>query len=1461
MAATLGELVRLVERLESGDGGAEAAAYAARLPREPLSDAAPEEALALARLHLLLRRHLRDRPWPRWREAVLPEPVRIAWLRAEIAERPETVAREPADEPLYQAVHGLRATDVDEPERLARVLLDGHDPALLAEALRITREAVRAALLAPSRARPILLETAARDGAAPAASSARKAALHELAEPWAALEPLPGARLRRILDTAPDPDVAAAAIEVAARHRHRDLLLDVATDARRPPGLRRRSLELAGGTADREDVPVLVGIAAQDPLLLAGPAVRCLLGMHRRALFPSGADVPSIVGLVLADHSVPAHEPATLLFTCRNETLRELAGAPPGDASWPRRLELLVALAEQGTGDLPIGETIAGLLPAAPDPEPFLEAIRTLRHAPAERAVLAVLPRSPDAALRALEAVGGSDTAAALRTGLGLDGTAIAPHLRPVRHRALALLWHLTDDAGERSALLARLDPRDLPRGIRSDLGWSDARELELLRAGLDPDEPVEALCLLARNGDAGTLPAIADLLLRVVSDLAASRAPDDAAVQNVEPRVPDKVPAAIRDLGGRLHTRGKIRPHCLLDATGPTEAGEALVATMALDLLDEAGLTAPERSILLELLQHVPSYGGIRARVHRLLRDRDRHVRKHAIALLARDAGGADARALSAGLIALTAARDEQTVRQAVLALGHARANWAAPTLAACLRHPNMNVKKAAATALADAGSQEAVPEMLSWLGGHDNPGLAEALARALRAVLGDGYAATLVAAADSAGDERTRILLMRGLECVLSRRAVDALAVQGSAAGRTLAERRVPPRGRAADSDVEALETRGWDDGTARRLVLRDDLAAERLASLRPFLDRWLEMAAAGTDRAPVLRFILRLCPPPWSGQELESFARSATTLVTGLDGVGDAHREGLLAVIEEAAARLTAADAQEVAARLRALPPEAAGGRSLLTLLRRCGAVPTRADLESALTAARKGPNPWLAEEAVLREAFVPGHRDAPSEPAVHEWREDLEAAARTPGALQRFRDADAGGHPVGSRDRLAALAAVYPTAGETVRGPLLEWMLRLQPIGAPAWTLGEDARRGAPPARLPGSDDLDQPRSGAQRERLLAMLDDPARERRHAAARALLGWPEPEIGRAVLRAYLHGRIDPPAIPAQARDLAPALTSMSEAELNEPATDTARERIALVAAHLRPTALARLLPLLLCWRENGAPATRAAVARALHRADPDLLSDLLSERLDAGEWGVLGLITGRPLLRTPALARARERLIAEGRDDLAERLLLVDGPLRDPDAAREDAAALAALRTRRPPAEHGAGPSRESLFDLARTGTTEQARRALTLLAERHDERPPGHRDPGFEELLAEAIGRPEARLRLHAHRISRKVLDRSSYLEQTSRLLEDPRPDIVRSAIRSVSHAAWKPAIPALVGLLSHARPAVRRAAADGLALYGEPAARALRHAAGRARPDRRGLYTDVLDRIAAAPSPE
>lgn len=391
----------------------------------------PEADLLLARLYERLGHRLTDRPRPRWRAAGhLPATVRVAWLRADVLHDPAVLRDETPGELLYQAVRELDISGTHRPGPLVDELADSGDPVLRAEALRLVREALHTGLLAPATVREKLIGLLAADSAPVVVG-----ALGALAEPWAATAPLPPGLLAPFLGPEPvreRPPVAEAALVAAARHGHRALLRRVVEDPRLTPGLRRSGMELLGGLADRDDIGALTAAAAaRDPLLLGGPAVACLRGLHRRGHFPDDDQVPALVGLALADHSIPARDVATVLYTSRNEALKVLTDAPAADPGWPRRLALLVALAGQGAGDLPAGDAVTRLLPSAPSPVPFLEAIRALRHTDAEEAVIALLPSAPAAALDTLEAIGGEPTVRALREGLGLSTGGTAPTCAP----------------------------------------------------------------------------------------------------------------------------------------------------------------------------------------------------------------------------------------------------------------------------------------------------------------------------------------------------------------------------------------------------------------------------------------------------------------------------------------------------------------------------------------------------------------------------------------------------------------------------------------------------------------------------------------------------------------------------------------------------------------------------------------------------------------------------------------------------------------------------------------------------------------------------------------------------------------------------------------------------------------------------------------------------------------------
>ncbi|CAM5661691.1 hypothetical protein GCM10010329_24190 [Streptomyces spiroverticillatus] len=1339
--------------------------------------------------------------------------TRIARLRAEILRDPSAVHRAPSGL-LPHALHGADVTLAHRPDLLVTELIRA---GLRAEALRLTTEGLHTCALTPSSARSLLLKLAEN----PADDGTTEEALRQLAQPWASLTPLPH----------PFPLRTDASLTLAARHGHLDPLRDAVTDRALPPALRRRALELLGGLAERGQVGALIETASRDPLLYGAALLTCLRGMHQRGHFATDADVPALVTLALADHSIRPRDLATTLFTCRHALLHTLLDAPPGDPTWPRRLDLLVALAAQGTGDLPVGAEITRALAAAPhSPEPFLAALRELRHESAEEAVLALLPSAPRVVLHTLEAIGGDRTVRVLRAAFGLDGedAITAAHLLPVRRQALGLLWQLTRDPAHRAGLLARLDPTDLPPAVAADLGAPDEHELDVLRSHLDPGRPKEALLRLAAHGSSGTLPVLADLLLRLAGELAAAAEPGASPHPLAderpewqdwpagEPEIPQDVVEALRDLGARLHLRQHIRPHWHLDAADPAAAGHALVTDLALGLLERPGLHEGEQAVLLRLLLAGAPSPRTRPRVHRLLRHPDRHVRKHVIALLARDTDGEDARALSATLINLTRAQDVQTVRQALLALGHARAHWASAEVAARLDHPNMNVRKTAADVLSRIGTPDAVPDLLRHLGRQRNPGLRSALVRALRAILGPAYAATVLEAAqqtaeraaEQATEPAARDLLLAGLDGALPVRSFLALHAQAHpvapALFALLPDHRVcPSDGSLADLAVPlgrepqqpspaALLARRWDPEAALHLASAP-IDEDQLPQLRPHLDDWLRLTATAPH---VLAFALRLCPAPWAAAEIRILARHLPLLLSALEP-GAEILDALLPVLEAVAPTLLADEALTVVDAVRALP--AVPGRPALALLRACGAALVRADLERALEAAGRGRDPWQAEVALLREAF------------------GLTGESR--------------------RKDLAALIESYPSTDPADRPALLDRIEDLQPLGVPPLPEAPEPTR----PRVVQDGDLDQPRSAAQYARLLALLDAPEQARRKTAADVLLSWPEPEAQLAALKAYLQGRLGA----GRASHRMTCALHLAGPEVLH-ADGVLPERALDLACELDPWDPVPHLPRVLDWWEHGPEGVREQARRVLRQAPADLVAELVADRLAVGAWGVLDLLALSELQRSPLLDRVVERLRAEGR---TESLTLTDGPLRAPGAAARDAEALAGLRERAPAAAAARPPSRAELLALARSGDREQIRRALTRLTEEGTAP-----DAELRDLLAELMSHDRPAVRLHAHRTSRALLAPEDHLRLTETLLADPQTDVRCMAVRVLCGAGWEPAVPAVVALLDDAHPVVRRTAAQGVRRLGTRAVPALQRSAAHARPDRRALFTNVLKEV-------
>jgi len=196
----------------------------------------------------------------------------------------------------------------------------------------------------------------------------------------------------------------------------------------------------------------------------------------------------------------------------------------------------------------------------------------------------------------------------------------------------------------------------------------------------------------------------------------------------------------------------------------------------------------------------------------------------------------------------------------------------------------------------------------------------------------------------------------------------------------------------------------------------------------------------------------------------------------------------------------------------------------GRSLLSLLRRCGITLVRADIDHALASAERSPDPRDLTRRILADAFLYDKVAPTLNPLKKAPKAALERAVETLRAaeIESLRSA----WTAAPEPTITALIDAYVERDPQLRPPLLRWLCDLQPPSA--------ARRRTPPrkpsapGRRPRARDLDQPISETLLGRLRRDLDDP--ERRKGAAKALLDQAaavDPGLRQRLVLDFLAGR----------------------------------------------------------------------------------------------------------------------------------------------------------------------------------------------------------------------------------------------------------------------------------------------------------------------------------------------
>jgi HEAT repeat protein len=726
----------------------------------------------------------------------LPLLVQLEWTRAALLTQPALLGALDGTALVDEAVRGLP------PERvlssgLLECLVRARSTGMQRTALGYVRAGVERALLTPALAQARLLELASRAKPALAAE-----ALELLACPWAL--PLPCPPLREFLTHGDEP--ATAAIHVLRSRRAVDVLRRLVLDEHLGPLIQRESLLALGDTGSREDIRPLLERALADPARFGGDALQALARLRRRGLSPSPEETYSVLELYLENPSVEPPLVAEVLSSRAETVLAALEATRTEALDWPRWIALLEALETRGTR-----ERLVALVDAEHERQGWYEAIHALGRMEAfeaEPTLLRRLQDEPEACLFALARVGGARTVDTLRALLEHAGAE-----RPAWLVRAAEVLFLLDPGPTTLALAMRMDMLT-PQLVRALPAHASGVELEVL-AGLArrPGDPrrEEAIAAMGRTGGPLAIDALAELLTD----------PDETTRRQVH--------AALRVLGERLRALGSARPACLADSEEP---GDAMLAEALLQRLEKGVPREEELSWLLDALRGLEHPRLVRV-VRPLLRQRGSEVRKRVVACLA--AAGTRS---TAWLVPLLGDEDILVARQVLRALGEVGASAAADRVADWLDHPNMNLKKTAAEALAHASDGGVAERLLSWLATQDNPGFRGLLRTALRASVGPWLRSRVVAALDEVTSPRAFELLLEVLDGELTPAEVGVLAARQTAWGPLLLKLVYGGRVALASGTLEQLDAELTRRGLATRIPTAETEPPS--SDLRPALQR---------------------------------------------------------------------------------------------------------------------------------------------------------------------------------------------------------------------------------------------------------------------------------------------------------------------------------------------------------------------------------------------------------------------------------------------------------------------------------------------------------------------------------------------------------------------------------------------------------------------------------------------
>ncbi len=595
-------------------------------------------------------------------------------------------------------------------------------------------------------------------------------ALHALSSPWMLLaasddDELP--RHIRSLARHPDPTIMQAALSWLANTNSNQTLELLLKDPRASLTAQSLTFKALAACADASIIGDLIDLTHKAPETLADAMFDALLTLHHRGQFIQASHLEPLLELYRFAPTCSARDWVAITFTQRGGVLEVLRERSAHDPRWHRDVALLEHLQDASS-------LLCDLLIHAKDPILITKITRIMRlHANPdyEDALLARCHEHPTATLDALSTCGGLLTIKRLEQALGQHTHEPETWIFPHHKKAVTLLWNLEPS----HQLATRLEPRALPRTFSNTLTRAEALDDAHLTLLIDTSThaiapPTRHLHVTFHTLCAHASPRHWPLVKRLFSHLITLQPNLTSNTHHgrdfTEASTLDEdIRQSVLEMAKRWHVQGALRPSCLALHSDATRASHATLDTLLLDTfhdLPEDHDAPHHKRILLEAI-HLPLTPR---QLHSLLPARfssDPHILKMLVPLFAasRDPG------LLTWFHQVIDRQDQiEPLRQALLALQNHEATWAAPAIARALEHRNMNIKITAARALADVGTPQVVPRLLFWLGHHDHTGLRTALQRALRAILKQGYNATILAQLTRETLPRRRALLSQALE-----------------------------------------------------------------------------------------------------------------------------------------------------------------------------------------------------------------------------------------------------------------------------------------------------------------------------------------------------------------------------------------------------------------------------------------------------------------------------------------------------------------------------------------------------------------------------------------------------------------------------------------------------------------------------------------------------------------------